>query len=87
MKARRVRAAQDERELDMQAVTNIARMLGRCGQKLGPYLMLEILLPGGTLLALLLFLWRSRSTALSPVRVTIRRAARFERLTSTRVAP
>jgi hypothetical protein len=87
MKARRVRAVQDERELDMQAITNMARMLGRCIQKLGPYLMLEILLPGGTLLALLLFLCRSRSTALSPVRVTIRRATWFERLTSTRVAP
>jgi hypothetical protein len=71
----------------MQAVTNMARILGRCGRKLGPYLMLEILLPGGTLLALLLFLCRNRSTALSPVVVTIRRAARFERLTSTRVAP
>ena len=30
------------------------------GQKAGPYLMLEILLPGGTLLALLLFLYRRR---------------------------
>jgi hypothetical protein len=28
--------------------------------KLGPYLMLEALLPGGTLLALLLFLYRGR---------------------------
>lgn len=27
-------------------------------QKLGPYLVLEIVLPGGTLLALLLFLYR-----------------------------
>jgi hypothetical protein len=29
-------------------------------RRLGPYLMLEILLPGGTLLALLLFLYRRR---------------------------
>jgi hypothetical protein len=28
------------------------------GRKLGPYVMLELLLPGGTLLALLLFLYR-----------------------------
>jgi len=32
--------------------------LGRWGKKLGPYLMLEMLLPGGTLIALLLFLCR-----------------------------
>ena len=32
--------------------------LRRFGIKLGPYLMLEILLPGGTLLALLLFLYQ-----------------------------
>lgn len=32
----------------------------RTGQKAGPYLMLEMLLPGGTLLALLLFLYRRR---------------------------
>ena len=30
----------------------------RFGSKLGPYLMLEILLPGGTLFALLLFVYR-----------------------------
>ena len=31
-------------------------------RRLGPYLMLEILLPGGTLLALLLFLYRRRQS-------------------------
>ena len=35
-------------------------MLRRLGQSLGPYLILEILLPGGTLLALLLFLYRRK---------------------------
>ncbi len=35
-------------------------MLRRFAQKLGPYLMLEILLPGGTLMALLLFLYQRR---------------------------
>ena len=35
-------------------------ILRRIGQKAGPYLMLEMLLPGGTLLALLLFLYRRR---------------------------
>jgi hypothetical protein len=31
------------------------------GRKLGPYVMLELFLPGGTLLALLLFLYRRGS--------------------------
>jgi len=42
----------------MHIVTSRLRMLRRLGQELGPYLMLEILLPGGTVLALLLFLYR-----------------------------
>ena len=33
-------------------------ILRRVGQKLGPYLMLELLLPGGTLFAMLLFVCR-----------------------------
>lgn len=41
-------------------------MLRRWGLNFGPYLVLEILLPGGTLLALLLFLYRRRSTVLFP---------------------
>ena len=44
----------------MQIVISRLGMMRRFGQKLGPYLMLEILLPGGTLLALLLFLYRRR---------------------------
>ena len=32
--------------------------LQRVGRKLGPYLLLELLMPGGTMLALLLFLYR-----------------------------
>lgn len=36
------------------------RVLGNLLQKVGPYLLLEILLPGGTLLALLLFLNQRR---------------------------
>ena len=42
----------------MQTVISRLGMLRRLGQEFGPYLMLEILLPGGTLLALLLFLCR-----------------------------
>ena len=42
----------------MRIVTSRLGMLHRLGRQLGPYLMLEILLPGGTVLALLLFLCR-----------------------------
>jgi len=36
------------------------RVFGNLAQKAGPYLLLEILLPGGTLFALLLFLHQRR---------------------------
>ena len=42
----------------MQTVLSCLGILRQLGQKAGPYLMLEILLPGGTLFALLLFLYR-----------------------------
>ena len=41
----------------------VGRVFGwvrRAGRKLGPYLVLELLMPGGTMLALLLFLYRRR---------------------------
>ena len=44
----------------MQRVISRLGILRRIGQNWGPYLMLEILLPGGTLLAVLLFLYRRR---------------------------
>jgi hypothetical protein len=46
------------REPQMQMVLIGLEILRRAGRKLGPYLLLEILMPGGTLLALLLFLYR-----------------------------
>ena len=46
------------REPQMQIVLIGLEILRRAGRKLGPYLLLEILMPGGTLLALLLFLYR-----------------------------
>ena len=42
----------------MQIVLIGLEILQRAGRKLGPYLLLEILMPGGTFLALLLFLYR-----------------------------
>ena len=44
----------------MQRVVDALETLRRFGQRLGPYLMLEILLPGGSLFALMLFLYRRR---------------------------
>jgi hypothetical protein len=44
----------------MQRVMDHLETLRRFGQRLGPYLMLEILLPGGSLFALLLFLYQRR---------------------------
>ena len=44
----------------MQFVLRSVGMIWESARRVGPYLMLEILLPGGTLLALLLFLYRRR---------------------------
>jgi hypothetical protein len=45
----------------MQRVIDYLETLRRFVQKLGPYLMLEILLPGGSLFALTLFLYQRRA--------------------------
>lgn len=45
----------------MQTVIQSAETLRGLARKLGPYLMLEILLPGGTFVALVLFLYRRRT--------------------------
>jgi hypothetical protein len=49
------------------------RVFGNLVQKAGPYLLLEILLPGGTLFALLLFLYqrRQRSGAANGARLSV----------------
>lgn len=44
----------------MHIVLGYFGILRRFGQKFGPYLMVEMLLPGGTLLALLLYLYHRR---------------------------
>ena len=46
----------------MQRVMRSWAVLRRVGVQVGPYLMVEILLPGGSLMALLLFLYRRRRT-------------------------
>jgi hypothetical protein len=47
-----------EQELQMQAIINSWYMLHQSRKEFAPYLMVEILLPGGTLFALLLFLYQ-----------------------------
>ena len=42
----------------MEVVIDLLEPVRRFGVKLGPYVLLELLLPGGTLFALLLFLHR-----------------------------
>jgi hypothetical protein len=49
-------------EPQMQFVVRSVGVSWELARRLGPYLMLEILLPGGTLLALLLFLYRRRQS-------------------------
>ncbi len=44
----------------MEFVMRCAGVLRRYGQALGPYLILEMLLPGGSLFALLLYLYQRR---------------------------
>jgi hypothetical protein len=44
----------------MRIVTTWLGLLRRFGQKAGPYLLLEMVMPGGTLLALLLFLYQRK---------------------------
>ena len=44
----------------MQCVVRSVGMTWALARRVGPYLMLEILLPGGTLAAVLLFLYRHR---------------------------
>ena len=51
----------------METVMASLESLRRLAQKLGPYLMLEILMPGGTLLALLVFLYRRRNPDVASV--------------------
>ena len=63
----------------MQVAVCTVGLLREFVQKLGPYVMLEILLPGGTLVALLLFLYRRRKAAgaLAPSTGSLRRDHRL----------
>ena len=51
-------------EPKMQTVVRRLASMVSFGYRLGPYFMLEILMPGGTLFALLLFIYRHRTESL-----------------------
>ena len=55
----------------MEIVILAIELLRRALQKAGPYLMVEIVLPGGTLIALALLLYRHRKSISMPGRVSL----------------
>lgn len=57
----------------MEIATLVLNVLRRLLQQAGPYIAIEIVLPGGTLLALALYLYRRRKTFFGPM--SIRRLA------------
>jgi hypothetical protein len=65
------------------------RALGYLVQKAGPYLLLEILLPGGTFFALLLFLYQRRlqSGAANGTRVSVLFARAVARMRGDALLP
>jgi hypothetical protein len=48
------------KEPQMEIVVSSWEVLRRLAQRFGPYLLVEAAMPGGTLLALLLYLYRAR---------------------------
>jgi hypothetical protein len=63
--AMRARRLDKRRSSDVETIANTLKTVSGLAQKAGPYLLLEILLPGGTLFALLLFLYRTRGGSLA----------------------
>jgi hypothetical protein len=51
----------------MEIVMVCLEILRRLVQRLGPYVLVEIVLPGGTLIALLLYLYRRKLISALPV--------------------
>ena len=60
----------------MDRVMESLGLLRRVVQNFGPYLVLEIVMPGGTLLALLLFLYRRRKLEAASVSRAVLAVAR-----------
>jgi len=55
----------------MEIVIGIIEIVRRLARGMGPYLLVEILLPGGSLLALALFLYRRRESFLNAVSISL----------------
>jgi hypothetical protein len=56
----------------MRNLVTVLALVRALAKKLGPYLILEIVLPGGTLLALLLFAWqRGRLNSFDGLRAAV----------------
>ncbi|TMH33869.1 MAG: hypothetical protein E6H63_00165 [Betaproteobacteria bacterium] len=55
----------------MEIVVAIIEIVRRLARGMGPYLLVEILLPGGSLLALALFLYRRRESFLNAVSISL----------------
>jgi len=55
----------------MEIVIAIIEIVRRLARGMGPYLLVEILLPGGSLLALALFLYRRRESFLNAVSISL----------------
>ena len=60
----------------MDRVMESLGLLRRVAQNFGPYLVLELVMPGGTLLALLLFLYRRRKLEAASVSRAVLAVAR-----------
>lgn len=56
-----VKGTQRDAGLKMRFIRGMTAALRQFGARLGPYLMIELLLPGGTLIAFALFLVRNWS--------------------------
>jgi len=55
----------------MEIVIAVIEIVRRLARGMGPYLLVEILLPGGSLLALALFLYRRRESFLNAVSISL----------------
>lgn len=69
----------------MEIVIDLLEPLRRFGVKVGPYVLLELLLPGGTLFALLLFLHQRLKD--NPFNSSIRPASPLVLVSTVYVAP
>ena len=55
----------------MEIIIAIIEIVRRLARGVGPYLLVEIVLPGGSLLALALFLYRRRESFLNAVSISL----------------